>query len=547
MIKAVLFDIYGTLLDQEQGDLADLSKKKKVLLESFKKTGKKYKLKASAEELLDIFTISIKKIHKIKKSKGIKYPEVKIEQIWNTILKAVKYKYTPDFIYKIAHDHTDILTKKSLYPHTPELLVTLKMKGIHLGIISNSQFYTEIDMDRYLKKDIEIKSLYDLFDPKSCIWSYKIGEAKPSPNMFIPAVKRLNQLGIKPEETLFVGNNIRTDIAPAKKAGFKTCLTINKQTRNTHLKTKPDYKIKKLIEISDIVEKDRRRSLSICCDELMKLQRYKKLKRKKTHILYLIRNLFCINRFGSTQIIGIQGGQGTGKTTFANFLHDLCSKLGYRVTTFSIDDFYETRKNRLRQSKQLNNPFYAISRGMPGTHKYKLLKKTIEKIKKGQSVELPIFDKSLHDGYGDVAKKKIKIQARQDFVLFEGWCVGVPYATSTHLDQICKKNHVPLRRIDPQLKYCKTMLAFTKKYQPIWKLLDFMIVFQAKNASLHYKWRIQQEREMKKIKGESMTKEKVIKFVDIFIPITYLCYEDIKPDLKFIINSIHEYHKVIHP
>ena len=91
------------------------------------------------------------------------------------------------------------------------------------------------------------------------------------------------------------------------------------------------------------------------------------------------------------------------------------------------------------------------------------------------------------------------------------------------------------------------MLAFTKKYQPIWKLLDFMIVFQAKNASLHYKWRIQQEREMKKIKGEGMTKEEVIKFIDIFIPITYLCYEDIKPDLKFIINSIHEYHKVIHP
>ena len=54
----------------------------------------------------------------------------------------------------------------------------------------------------------------------------------------------------------------------------------------------------------------------------------------------------------STIIIGISGGQGSGKSTITNILKlILKKKYSLTVSNFSIDDFYKTRKIRKKCQK----------------------------------------------------------------------------------------------------------------------------------------------------------------------------------------------------
>src|SRR3989338_2512617 len=100
-----------------------------------------------------------------------------------------------------------------------------------------------------------------------------------------------------------------------------------------------------------------------------------------------------------TVIICIQGGQGTGKTTLSNFLKQHLIAHGFKVQSFSIDDFYTSYQERLQlQQKYPGNPFYTIARGLPGTHRIEQLQNILQKTKRGEGFTLPIFDKSLHKG-----------------------------------------------------------------------------------------------------------------------------------------------------
>ena len=87
-------------------------------------------------------------------------------------------------------------------------------------------------------------------------------------------------------------------------------------------------------------------------------------------ISQLLRKIVSLHKKGKTLIVGIQGGQGVGKTTLIKYLKEHLLTQGYRVQSFSIDDFYESYKKRQILSKKYPlNPFYQIPRGMPGTHR----------------------------------------------------------------------------------------------------------------------------------------------------------------------------------
>lgn len=246
-----------------------------------------------------------------------------------------------------------------------------------------------------------------------------------------------------------------------------------------------------------------------------------------------------------TFIVGVQGGQGTGKTTLVNFLKLKLKQQGFKVQSISIDDFYETYDFRKKlSSKYPGNSFYQISRGMPGTHKVKLLKQTLAKIKAGKPFEIPIFDKSKHGGSGEVSKRKMIVKEKQDFVLFEGWCVGIPKVSSKDMVKICKNNKIPLKKIDPELKYHPIVLKQIKEYLPLWKYLNYLVMLQADSPLLHHKWRLQQERELRKEKHQGMGREDVLAFVDVYLPLTYVCYEKIRPNVRIMVNSRHEFYRM---
>ena len=97
-------------------------------------------------------------------------------------------------------------------------------------------------------------------------------------------------------------------------------------------------------------------------------------------------------------IIGLSGGQGTGKTTITSMLKLILQKyFKLKVFRISIDDFYKTRKERKNLSKNIHP--LLMTRGVPGTHDIKIMLNFFKKIKSKNFsfLKIPKFDKSIDD------------------------------------------------------------------------------------------------------------------------------------------------------
>lgn len=140
--------------------------------------------------------------------------------------------------------------------------------------------------------------------------------------------------------------------------------------------------------------------------------------------------------------VAVQGPQGSGKTYLSAQLRDyLTSEPHYLKTALlSIDDLYlpHAKLAELARS-QPRNPLWQ-GRGQPGTHDVELGVSILAALKDGTSkVELPRFDKSLHDGQGDRLPMDgsgvvVEQPPPVDVVILEGWCVGFYPITQGELD-----------------------------------------------------------------------------------------------------------------
>ncbi|MBR9690195.1 hypothetical protein GOV08_00750 [Candidatus Woesearchaeota archaeon] len=230
-----------------------------------------------------------------------------------------------------------------------------------------------------------------------------------------------------------------------------------------------------------------------------------------------------------TYIIGIQGCQGVGKTVLATLIKIYLKNEGVRVEGFSIDDYYKSDEERLKISKKYEgNPFYQISRGMPGTHRHDEMFDALKKAKEGKNFFIPQFDKSIHNGRGEITKEKIRVDSLLDFLIVEGWCVNVPYVKDSEFIDVMQKNSYVKEifdSLDPEKKHFKDMQKYTKSYQDIWGLFDNKTVMLAKNIEWVEQWRAEQEERMIKAKGSGMTREQIHEFVKPYLPYTWLLYD----------------------
>jgi len=244
-------------------------------------------------------------------------------------------------------------------------------------------------------------------------------------------------------------------------------------------------------------------------------------------------------------IIGLAGGQGSGKTTISSILSIILKKyFNLKVFIISIDDFYKTRKNRKILSKK-KHPLL-MTRGVPGTHDINLILSFFKKIKSKnfKSLEVPKFNKAIDDRY----KKSLwyKIKSKPDIIIFEGWCVGARAQSISHL----KKPINSLEKASDHKVKWRTHVnnQLKTKYKILSKQLDGLLYLKAKNFNLLREWRLKQERKLwLKTKNKKnlkiMSSSDVINFMQTYQRITQQMFKDaIK--ISSIIMSLNSNHQI---
>lgn len=244
-IRAVIFDIYGTLVpygappDEEGG-------KERLLLRAAKRTIEYFGLHESLEKmnpgephaktLNDLYHALIALDHEKSRRRQVQFPEVRVENIWKVIIMMLKrHGYDPagaqlgtenDVAKCFAFYYQMHSNSRCLYPGVVDALQRLRSKNVRLGIVSNAQFYTPMDLTLFVRDQSEgrLDDYLELFDDELVYFSFEYGIAKPNPAMFRRLYDTLYEYHILPRQTVFVGNDLVVDIGAAAEAGMKTAL-----------------------------------------------------------------------------------------------------------------------------------------------------------------------------------------------------------------------------------------------------------------------------------------------------------------------------------
>jgi D-glycerate 3-kinase len=188
-------------------------------------------------------------------------------------------------------------------------------------------------------------------------------------------------------------------------------------------------------------------------------------------------------------LVGVNGAQGTGKTTLCSVLELLLGEQGVRAVTLSLDDFYLPREER-RKLAQRVHPLLR-TRGVPGTHEPGLLEDVIDELLAGSSCTAPRFDKSVDDRYPQDQWKRLDAC---DLVLFEGWCVGCPPQSGAALQDPVNRLEAEEDSMGVWRRYVNAQLS--GDYAGLFARLDYLVVLQAPSLAVVLEWRSLQERKL---------------------------------------------------
>lgn len=222
-IRAVLFDLYGTLFISGAGDIgAAESGDPARYVEAAAAAG--FALNAEiAGRLVMAYRAEIERQHQMRRAEGVACPETDVRHVWRSVLASVRSgeHLSDEAVLRFAVEVECRINPVWPMPGAREAVDRLRGQGLRLGIVSNAQCFTPLLFDALMGARLEQLG----FMPDFCVWSWQLGEAKPSPRLLHKALTELReQHGISPQETLFVGNDMLKDIHPAQRAGCATAL-----------------------------------------------------------------------------------------------------------------------------------------------------------------------------------------------------------------------------------------------------------------------------------------------------------------------------------
>lgn len=246
----------------------------------------------------------------------------------------------------------------------------------------------------------------------------------------------------------------------------------------------------------------------------------------------------------TTRIIGVNGAQGAGKTTFGTLLKVVLEKaLDLKLVQFSIDDIYLSHAERQKLAEEVH-PLLA-TRGVPGTHDVKLGEDTLDALCKAGAKDItliPRFNKAMDDPYP--RSEWEQFMGRPDVIIFDGWFMGAVEQKET--DLLTPVNALE-REEDPYCVWRRYVNSQLKdNYKSLFNRLDLLVMLKVPSFDKVYEWRALQEEKLRiKTQGQKnlrvMSDEELNRFISHYERLTRHILSEMpsRADVLFSVSNDH--------
>jgi FMN phosphatase YigB (HAD superfamily) len=271
-IKAILWNVYGTLLAVCTGELQFEADIEFVTDAALDKTIQEFKMwnsmsrKPGAPSALmrEWFR---KAYEMIRLTSG---GEVRAELIWDDVIRklmtreftydAAIYGQPQELSQKIAYFYHASIQGTGCYPGAADALRMCAERGVKQGVLADGQCFTPAQLRKALKEQDPGFELATAIPANLMTLSHQHKVKKPSEELFKTAVSALRAKGIQPGETLHVGSHLMRDIAPAKRLGMKTALfagdkasLVATTAQMQETATRPDAMLTELPQVLELI------------------------------------------------------------------------------------------------------------------------------------------------------------------------------------------------------------------------------------------------------------------------------------------------------
>lgn len=225
-IRAVIFDIYGTLIISGSGDVGSANEQDKghAISQAMRAAG--ITLGAGSMPTIDDLHHVIRQTNQQRLSDSVPKPEVEIVDCWRQTLNHCGIDdYSARQVNELAAHYESLANPTWPMPGASTLLKSLAKTGCRLGIVSNAQGFT-LDLIEEIAGDVGSDSVFDL---NLCVFSNRYRQAKPGPRLFDVLCDELGRQQIAPHQAIYVGNDRLNDVWAANQAGLRTAWFVGDQ------------------------------------------------------------------------------------------------------------------------------------------------------------------------------------------------------------------------------------------------------------------------------------------------------------------------------
>ncbi|MDA0832557.1 MAG: HAD hydrolase-like protein [Planctomycetota bacterium] len=277
-IRAVLWNLYGTLLHISEGELLFFHPQPIRIQIALDKTIHEFNMWQSMtrkpgapwEYLLPKYRELIDAAKMRATNKKGDVPEIDSVQIWEKLISRLEqkeYQYDVSFYgdreelaEKVAYFFHASLQGVDVYPGGLETMQAIIAAGFRQGLLADVQSFSLPQLLRVMGRSGKLHELTEIFTPGCVTLSIARGVRKPSLSLYEACVDQLEELGVRPESILYISNQLTDDLAVAKRVGMRTALFAGDKTclraRSDDLKNpemKPDRLFTELPQVLQIL------------------------------------------------------------------------------------------------------------------------------------------------------------------------------------------------------------------------------------------------------------------------------------------------------